>query len=257
MMIDIGQNFYAVSFLSPTWPQGQGHRLRIFSDFALYFEKKNISFINTILLDYTSESHDILYQNKYRSQWPIFHSPVIYLYLEECLLYKRHTFGLFVRLTWSLTWEINVEATVVPPCIQPRSNPLWLLFVSRTDEKRLAGKKYSWLSLTRPRLSRITAYLEVKIWSLPKHENLTTCKKYCGKEEKWAISPLFHNFFNISLTSRVQLHIYLLNVVNRISFSSILQIWCVEVRISRSISESLLEFEITRVDCMRPGRLWF
>ena len=27
----------------------------------------------------------------------------------------------------------------------------------------------------------ITAYLEVKIWSLPKPENLTTCKKYCGK----------------------------------------------------------------------------
>ena len=44
--------------------------------------------------------------------------------------------------------------------------------------------KYNWLSLSRPRLSRITAYLEKKIRSLPKHENLTTCKKkYCGKEE--------------------------------------------------------------------------
>ena len=43
---------------------------------------------------------------------------------------------------------------------------------------------YSWLSLSRPRLSRITAYLEVEIWSLTKHENLTTGKKYCGKEEK-------------------------------------------------------------------------
>ena len=111
--------------------------------------------------------------------------------------------------------------------------------------------KYSWLSLSRTRLSRITAYLEVKIWSSPKHENLTTCKKYCGKEE---IAPLFHNIYNISLISRVQLHIYLLNqmwnVVNRNSFSSILQIWYVEVRISRSISESPLEFEITRVDCM-------
>ena len=38
--------------------------------------------------------------------------------------------------------------------------------------------------------------------------------------------------------------------VTRIIFSSILQIWYVEVRISRSISESSLEFEITRVDCM-------
>ena len=33
-----------------------------------------------------------------------------------------------------------------------------------------------------------------------------------------AISPLFHNIFSISLTSRVQLNIYLLNVVNQISF---------------------------------------
>ena len=31
---------------------------------------------------------------------------------------------------------------------------------------------------------------------------------------------------------------------------SILQIWYIEVRISRSISESPVEFEITRVDCM-------
>ena len=60
--------------------------------------------------------------------------------------------------------------------------------------------------------------LEVKIWSLPKDENLTNVKKNCGKEEK------LHNIFNISLTLRIQLHIYLLNVVNRISFTSILQI---------------------------------
>ena len=109
--------------------------------------------------------------------------------------------------------------------------------------------EYSWLSLYRPRLSRITAYLEVKIWSLPELENLTTCKKYCGKEEE-AISPLFHNIFNISLTSRVPLHIYLLDVVNQISVSSILQVWYVEVRIFRSIEGSPLEFEITRVHCI-------
>ena len=108
--------------------------------------------------------------------------------------------------------------------------------------------KYSWFSLSRTRLSRIAAYLEVKILSLPKHENLTTSKKYCGKEEK--ISPLFHNIFDISLMSRVQLHINLLNVVVRIIFSSILKMWYVEVRISRSVSESPLQFEITRVDCI-------
>ena len=104
----------------------------------------------------------------------------------------------------------------------------------------MAVYMYSWLSLSRPRLSRITAYLEVKIWSLPIHENLTS----------GAISPLFHNIFNIFLTSKVQLPISLLNVINQIIFSSILQTWYVELRISRSISESPLEFEITRVDCM-------
>ena len=53
---------------------------------------------------------------------------------------------------------------------------------------------YSWLRLSQPRLSRITAYLEMKIWSLPKHENLTTCKKYCGKEEKLLLRSNFSSF---------------------------------------------------------------
>ena len=39
-------------------------------------------------------------------------------------------------------------------------------------------------------------------------------------------------------------------MVVRFIFSSILQFWYVEVRISRRISESPLEFEITRVDCI-------
>ena len=41
--------------------------------------------------------------------------------------------------------------------------------------------KYSWLSLSRPRLSRMPAYLEVKIWSLFKHENLITGNKILWK----------------------------------------------------------------------------
>ena len=53
---------------------------------------------------------------------------------------------------------------------------------------------YSWLSLSRPRLSRITAYLEVKIWSLPIHENLTTDGKYCRKEEKLLLRSNFSPF---------------------------------------------------------------
>ena len=94
----------------------------------------------------------------------------------------------------------------------------------------------------------------MKICSLPKHENLTTCKNIVEKSRNCssgAISPLFHNIFNISLTSRVQLrvHIYLLNVVNRISFSSILQIWYIGTDISKYFRKSL-EFEITRVDCI-------
>ena len=61
---------------------------------------------------------------------------------------------------------------------------------------------YSWLSLSRTRLSRITAYLEVKIWSLPKHENPTTGKKkYCGKEEKLLLySTIFSIYELVSLT---------------------------------------------------------
>ena len=111
------------------------------------------------------------------------------------------------------------------------------------------------LSLSRPCLSRITAYLAVKIWSLFYHGNLTTGNKILWKRGEIAPkeqfnSPLFHNIFNISLNSGVKLHIHLWNVVVRFIFSSILQIWYVKVRISRSISESPLDFEITRIDCM-------
>ena len=112
--------------------------------------------------------------------------------------------------------------------------------------------KYSSLSLSQPHLSRITAYLEVKIWSPPKYENLITGNKILWKRGEIAPKEqflLFSTIFSIYL-SRVQLHIYLLNVVVWIVFSSILQIWYVEVQISRSISESPLEFEITRVVCI-------
>ena len=54
--------------------------------------------------------------------------------------------------------------------------------------------KIQLLSLSRPRLSRITAYLEVKIGSLPKHEHLTTGKKYCRTEEKLLLRSNFFSF---------------------------------------------------------------
>ena len=41
------------------------------------------------------------------------------------------------------------------------------------------------------------------------------------------------------------------NVVSRFNFSSILQLWYVEVRISRSIPVRPLKFEKTRVDCTK------
>ena len=115
-----------------------------------------------------------------------------------------------------------------------------------------ASCKYSWHSLSRPRLSRITAYLEVKFLSLLKHENLTTGKKILWK--KGEIAP--SNF-----SSFPQYFQYISNFKNPITyifvkcccsnyFSSILQIWYVEVRISRSISKSPLDFETTRVDCI-------
>ena len=70
-------------------------------------------------------------------------------------------------------------------------------FISSANGKRhikALKSNYSWLSLSRTRLSRITAYLEVKIWSLPKHENLTSGKKYCGKEEKLLLRSNFSSF---------------------------------------------------------------
>ena len=53
---------------------------------------------------------------------------------------------------------------------------------------------YSRLSLSRPRLSRITVYLEVKTWSLFQHGNLITCNKILWKRGE--IAPLFRSIFN-------------------------------------------------------------
>ena len=126
--------------------------------------------------------------------------------------------------------------------VSSHSTALIWLYVGTLVLDKANLVKYSRLSLSRPRLSRITAYLEVKIWSLPKHENLTTGKKYCGKEEKLLLRSnfsSFRNIFNISVTSRVQLHIYLLNVVVRIIFflSSVTLI-CRGTDISKCFRES-------------------
>ena len=61
---------------------------------------------------------------------------------------------------------------------------------------------YSRLSLSRPCLSRMTAYLEMKIWSLFKHENLTTGNKILWKRGEIALKEqvlLFSTIFSIYL----------------------------------------------------------
>ena len=62
--------------------------------------------------------------------------------------------------------------------------------------------------------------------------------------------PQYFQFISNFKSPVTHIRSYVLNVVVRIIFSSILQIWYVEVRISESISGSPLEFEITRVDCI-------
>ena len=81
---------------------------------------------------------------------------------------------------------------------------------------------YSRLSLSRSRLSRITAYLEVKIWSLVltqrssnRQQNIVekrrNCSKYCGKEEKLLLRSNFSSFpqyFQYIFNSGAKLHIH-------------------------------------------------
>ena len=71
---------------------------------------------------------------------------------------------------------------------------------------------YSRLLLSRPRLSRITAYLEVKIWSMLKHENLTTGNnilwkrgEITHKEQFLLFSTIFSQYFQyiFDLTSQI------------------------------------------------------
>ena len=92
----------------------------------------------------------------------------------------------------------------VSSCIQDGISNLFLNFLNCTIRWRLPCSldtfliKYSRTSLSRTCLFRITAFLKVKIWSQPKHENLTTGKKYCGKEKKSS----FPQYFQYTVDSR-------------------------------------------------------
>ena len=108
--------------------------------------------------------------------------------------------------------------------------------------------KYSRFSLSWLRLSRITAYnLKVKMRSL-----FSTWKSNnTWQNVEKGRFLLFHNIYNIFLTSEAKVHMHLWDVIVRFTLPSILQIWHVVERISRSISESPLQIEIKRIGCIR------
>ena len=74
---------------------------------------------------------------------------------------------------------------------------------------------------------------------MPKHEHLTKRKKILWKRGEIAPKEQFHNSFNVSLTSRDQLHIYLLNVVVRIFFHNSANLICRGTDISKYLIKSL------------------
>ena len=64
------------------------------------------------------------------------------------------------------------------------------------------------------------------------------------------VSPFPQYFQHIFLTKGIKLHALLWNLVVRLVFSSVPQVWYVEVRIPRKFSEDPFDFDITRVDCI-------
>ena len=104
--------------------------------------------------------------------------------------------------------------------------------------------RYSRTSLSRTRLFRITAYLEVTIWYLFNMKLGQQVTKQCGKEEKLLLRSTFssfpHYFIYIFLTAGVKLHIHLLNVVVQfIVFLTLSTLICRSTDISKCFSESL------------------
>ena len=96
-------------------------------------------------------------------------------------------------------------------------------------EPGISGNKYIQLTLVILTLLISNNCLSRNEHLVPayEHENLITDKKNIVEKRRncsGAISPLFHNIFNISLTSRVQIYIYFLNAVVRFIFSSSVQI---------------------------------
>ena len=117
--------------------------------------------------------------------------------------------------------------------------------VRRAIFSRHGSYSYSRTSLSRTRLFRITAYLEVKIWSLFLNETMPTGNKIMWKTGEIAPKEQFLLFstllyINIFLTSGVKLHIHLFNVIVQvIVFLTLLTLICRGTDISKYFSESL------------------
>ena len=83
----------------------------------------------------------------------------------------------------------------------------------------------------------------MKIWSLPKHENLTTCKIYCGKEEKLLLrsnfSPFPQYFQYISNFKSPDIHIFVKCVLSNYFFLNSANLICRSTDISKFFRESL------------------
>ena len=103
---------------------------------------------------------------------------------------------------------------------------------------------YSRTSLSRTRLFRITAYLEVKIWSLFSHETMTTGNKIMWERGEIALKEqflLFSTLFYIYISNfRSQITYLLLNVVVQfIVILTLSTLICRDTDISKCSSESL------------------
>ena len=121
-----------------------------------------------------------------------------------------------VWVLWALLTNIWCVMNVVV-FVQPQ----WIGDIPESD-----GYGHHGVPLSRPHLSRITAYLEAKILSLLKHENLTIGKKYPGKEEKLLLRSDFSSFpqyFQYISKSRSQITYTFVECGCLIYFSSILQ----------------------------------
>ena len=127
----------------------------------------------------------------------------------------------------------------------------WRRFVCTT----LHISMYSRLSLSRLRLSQSKSLIPILTWKFKnRYQNIVE------KRDKGVIAPkewflLFSTIFSIY----IYILVHKLQESNYIFISemwlfdllfSILQIWYVEIRISRNVSESPLDFEIPRVDCV-------